>query len=168
VFDITLLALARILLAALIGYVVIVGAIRLAGKRALAKWNAFDFVVTIALGSSLSTLILSKQISIFEGLIGSVSIVFLQFVLTWLSVRIRWLHHAARGEPVLLLLDGQPKHGAMRRARVSDAELTAALRKSGAATFDEVHAVVLETDGNLSVISARPKHGRSTLEDVED
>ena len=43
--------------------------LRLSGKRTLAKLNAFDLVVTVALGSTLSSVILSKSVALLEGLL---------------------------------------------------------------------------------------------------
>ena len=52
--------LERILIVSFLAYVALIICLRISGKRTLAKWNAFDFVVTIALGSILATQILSK------------------------------------------------------------------------------------------------------------
>ena len=52
--------LERILIVGFLAYVALIICLRISGKRTLAKWNAFDFVVTIALGSILATHLLSK------------------------------------------------------------------------------------------------------------
>ena len=44
-------------------YVTLVVTLRLSGKRTLAKLNAFDFVVTIAIGSTLATILLNTTVS---------------------------------------------------------------------------------------------------------
>jgi uncharacterized membrane protein YcaP (DUF421 family) len=41
--------------------------LRVSGKRTLAKMNAFDLVVTVALGSTLATILLSADVSLAEG-----------------------------------------------------------------------------------------------------
>jgi hypothetical protein len=48
-------------------YVTLVVALRLSGKRTLAKLNAFDLVVTVALGSALATVVLDPGVSWAEG-----------------------------------------------------------------------------------------------------
>ena len=45
-------ALGRVALVGTIAFVVVVVLLRLSGKRTLAKMNAFDLVVTVALGSA--------------------------------------------------------------------------------------------------------------------
>jgi uncharacterized membrane protein YcaP (DUF421 family) len=52
----------------------------------------------------------------------------------------------------------------MRRARVTEDEVLQAARSSGRPGLADVTAVVLETDGTLSVLSAQPElpdRGRS-------
>jgi uncharacterized membrane protein YcaP (DUF421 family) len=55
-------SIARTLLMTSLSYVTMVILLRISGKRTLAKMNAFDFVVTIALGSSLATVALNKSV----------------------------------------------------------------------------------------------------------
>ena len=41
--------------------------LRLSGKRTLSKMNAFDLVVTVALGSTLATVLLTKDVALADG-----------------------------------------------------------------------------------------------------
>jgi hypothetical protein len=59
--------LLRTLVVGVLAYVVLVGFLRLSGKRTLSKMNAFDLVVTVALGSTLATILLSKDVALAEG-----------------------------------------------------------------------------------------------------
>jgi len=149
-----------------LAYVGIVVLLRLSGKRTLSKWNAFDFIVTVALGSSLATALLSPQTTLVQGLSGFAVLIFLQFGITWGAVRSKWLHRLIKARPVLLVFHGEYLLEAMKRERVTPSEVRAALREQGIASLDEVEAVVLETDGGFSVI--REKIGaNSTLIDVQ-
>lgn len=55
------------------------------------------------------------------------------------------------GEPTLLLYRGWFLLDAMHKARIMEDEMRAAMRAAGVATWEEVEAVVLETDGSFSV-----------------
>lgn len=57
----------RTLVAGLSAYIALIVILRISGKRTLSKWNAFDYVVTIALGSTLATILLSKDTSLAQG-----------------------------------------------------------------------------------------------------
>lgn len=59
--------LARVAVVGRAGYLALIALLRISGKRTLAKLNAFDFVVTVALGSTLATVLLTSTVSLAEG-----------------------------------------------------------------------------------------------------
>ncbi len=144
--------LLRTLVIGVLAYSLLVLFLRLSGKRTLSKMNAFDLVVTVALGSTLATILLSKDVTLAQGALALLLLISMQFVVTWASVRSRRLRSLVTGEPTLLLYQGRLLPDAMRVARMTEDEMHAALRGAGAAAPDEVEAVVLETDGSLSVV----------------
>ena len=158
--------LGRTLIVGVLGYLVLVLWLRISGKRTLSKWNAFDFIVTIALGSTLASLLTSKNVALAQGVLAMALLVGIQFMITWLSVRSRWVRRVVKAEPTLLLHDGRLLHDALRAQRVTESELRAAVRAKGIAAFEHVHAVVLETDGTFSVIDRAEDDARSALADV--
>jgi uncharacterized membrane protein YcaP (DUF421 family) len=157
----------RTLLVGALAYAALIALVRVAGKRTLAKMNAFDFVVTVALGSTLATTILSEDVSLARGVLALALLVGLQFVITWSSVRVGSIRAVVTGEPALLLHRGVVLPGALRRERVTETEVRAAVRTAGIASVDDVEAVVLETDGSFSVVRReKPEHAASSLRDV--
>jgi len=80
-----------------LAYVALVVFLRVSGKRTLSKMNAFDLVVTVALGSTLATVLLSKDVALAEGVLAFALLISLQFVVTWSSVRARWVRQLATG-----------------------------------------------------------------------
>lgn len=158
--------LLRTLIVAVLGYASLLLFLRVSGKRTLSKMNAFDFVVTIALGSTLASLLLSKDVTLAQGALALALLVSFQFAITWSSVRWPWLRRYITGEPTLLLHQGRMLPGALRRTRVTESEVRAALRSAGLGGVEEARAVVLETDGTFSVIG-RNGRGDSALEGLE-
>jgi uncharacterized membrane protein YcaP (DUF421 family) len=156
----------RILIIGVLAYVGLIFWLRVSGKRTLSKWNAFDFVVTIALGSTLATVIMSKDVSFAEGVFALGLLVGLQFVITWLSVRFDWAETLVKAKPTLLFDKGEFIEEAMKRQRVVEAEVRMAIRAEGVAAIEEIEAVVLETDGSFSVIKKSANDSRSALADV--
>jgi uncharacterized membrane protein YcaP (DUF421 family) len=120
--------------------------------------NAFDFVVTVALGSTLATVLLSKDVTLAEGVTAFALLIGLQFVVTWLSVRWPIVRRLVTAEPTLLLYRGQFLPDAMKRARMTREEVRSAVRSQGIASLDAVEAVVLETDGSVSVVQMTQLH----------
>ncbi|MBU1357154.1 MAG: DUF421 domain-containing protein [Gammaproteobacteria bacterium] len=159
--------LGRTLALGVLAYVGLVVMLRASGKRTLSKMNAFDLIVTVALGSTLATVLLSKDVSLAQGLLALALLVLMQFVVTWLSVRIEWVRRLVTSEPALLAYDGQLLHGALRRARVTPAEVFAAVRAAGLGDLSEVGAAVLETEGSCSIVKRDASAGESLLEGVK-
>jgi uncharacterized membrane protein YcaP (DUF421 family) len=157
---------ARTLVVGLLAYVGLVLLLRVSGRRTLSKMNAFDFVVTVALGSTLATILLDRNVSLAQGLLALGLLIAMQFAVTWSSVRTRWVRRLVTGEPALLVHRGAMLPGALRHARVTEDEVHAALRAAGVASVADVEAVVLETDGSFSVIRTGAGSGPSSLDGV--
>ena len=158
--------LARVIIVGTLAYAGLVVFLRVSGKRTLSKMNAFDLVVTVALGSTLATITLTSDVALVEGLTAFALLIFLQFAITWLSVRSVALRRIIKSEPSLLLHRGELLHGALRHQRVTEAEVLAAIRSQGIASIDEVEAVVLETDGSFSTIRRAEHADGSSLDTV--
>ncbi len=151
-----------------IAYVAIIVMLRLSGKRTLSKWNAFDFVVTIAFGSILSSILLSTKDSFGTGILGFALLVLFQYILTWISARSSLVQKLVKAEPALLLYQGQFLDDVLKRERVAKGEVLAALRASGIGAIEDADAVVLETDGSFSVIADLSNSSASALKDVKE
>ena len=147
--------LVRVLIACVCAYVALVVLLRISGKRTLSKMNAFDLVVTVALGSTLATIILSKDVPLLEGVLAFALLVSLQFVGTWSAVRWPAVQGAVKAEPQLLFRDGKFLEHALRRERVTREEAESAMRQNGYGSLGEISTMVLETDGSISVVPHR-------------
>lgn len=143
--------LARILLVGPLGYCAMIVLLRLSGKRALARMSAFDFVVTISMGAILANIVLART-PLLTGLLGLSVLIASQHVLTELSRRYERMERLVKGEPTLLFHDGRMLERAMRRERVTAREIRAVARGAGHPSLDSVGAVILEADGQLSVV----------------
>jgi uncharacterized membrane protein YcaP (DUF421 family) len=146
--------LLRILVVGACAYLGLILLLRVTGKRTLSKMNAFDLIVTVALGSTLATVLLSGDVSLSEGLLAFALLCGLQYAVAWLSVRSERFQGLIKAEPSLLFLRGRFLANALRRERVTEEEILAAVRSQGIAQLSQVAAVILETDGSFSVIGA--------------
>lgn len=159
-FD-TWSGLIRVLVVGTLAYVGLVVLLRISGKRTLSKMNAFDLVVTVALGSILATVLLSKDVALAEGLLALALLIFLQYGVAWLSARSRGFRRIIKAQPRLLLSDGKYIDEALLAERIAREEVMAAVRSSGYESLDQVTAVILESEGTLSVIG-HPTPGTET------
>ncbi len=143
----------RTLLIGIMSYLSLIVILRVSGKRTLSKMNAFDLIVTVALGSILASIITSKDISISQGLTAFITLVGLQFIMTKLSFISPSFSDAIKSNPTLLYYQGQFVHRQMKKERILQIEILQAIRSAGHNSLDDIQAVILETDGTLSIIS---------------
>lgn len=150
-FD-TWQGLARVLLVGVPVYAALVILLRLSGKRTLSKMNAFDLVVTVALGSTLASTLTSKGVAMAEGVLALALLIVLQLLLAWVATRSERFSRLVKAEPAMVFRRGEFLVDAMRRERVTEGEVLAAIREAGIPTLAQVEAVVLETAGEFSVV----------------
>ena len=146
------MGLLRIVVVGPLSYLALVLLLRGLGKRSLAKMNAFDWVVTVALGSALATAVLSKDVPLAESALAFTVLLGLQFAVSWLTVRSRTVEKLLKAQPRLLVYNGQMLHDEMKRERVTQSEILQTVRTTGLSDISQARAVVLETDGTIAVI----------------
>lgn len=133
-------------------YLTLVLILRASGKRTLGQLNAFDLVVTVALGSTLATILLSKEVSWAEGATAFTLLAALQFGVATVSSKWPGSRKVITSRPAALLRNGVLDSEALRTNRLTEAEIRQAVRESGYGDLSHIAAVVLETNGKLSVI----------------
>ncbi|MDT0631310.1 DUF421 domain-containing protein [Rubrivirga sp. S365] len=152
-------SLGKTILTAALIYPLLIVVLRAGGKRTLSKMNAFDFIVTVAIGSLLASTVLSTA-SLAEGVGAIAALVVLQTLITWLSIRSDRFEKLIKSQPTLIFHDGQYIERAMRDQRVTREEIRNAIRTSSSASVEDTAAVVLESDGSFSVLS-KVKDGKA-------
>ena len=158
--------LGRVLAVGTAAYLTLVAVLRVSGKRTLSKLNAFDLVVTVALGSTLATILLSSPVAWADGAVALALLAGLQLVVAWIGSRFPAVRTVATSGPTYLVRDGVVVQEALRSQRVTVSEVNQAVRGTGRGSLDDVAAVVLETDGTMSVIGSSQVGDGSVLADV--
>lgn len=156
----------RTLLIGFLAYIGLILVLRISGKRTLTKMNAFDLVVTVAIGSTLATILLSKDVALAEGFSAFILLIGMQYIITWLSVRSDFFSGMIKSSPELLYYNGAFLKKVMKKERILEKEILQAARSSGIKSMNEVEAVVLETDGRISVIQKSEENEESTWMNV--
>ncbi|WP_223700489.1 DUF421 domain-containing protein [Sutcliffiella deserti] len=157
----------RTLLVGFMAYIGLILVLRISGKRTLTKMNAFDLVVTVAIGSTLATILLSKDVALAEGMTAFILLIGMQYIITWLSVRSDFFSSMIKSSPELLYYNGIFLKKVMKKARVLEEEVLQAARSSGIYSMNDVEAVVLETDGRISVIKKSEENEHTTLTNLK-
>lgn len=142
----------RTLIIGVLAYISLILMLRISGKRTLSQMKEFDFIVTVALGSTLATVLLSKDVTLTAGVTALALLIILQYSLAEMSVRSKQFSKFISSEPSLIFFDGDFLQNALKKERVTEAEVRAVLRSQQVYALDEVYAVVLESNGQFSVV----------------
>lgn len=142
---------AKVACSTAVSFVVLFVFIRLTGKRTLASLSAFDFVVIIALGSTLAEMML-LEIPLVHGAVALVVILSFQFGLAWAARKSRSIENVLSARPTLLFIDGIFLEAEMTREKVTEDELYSEIRGAGIFDLDDIKAIVLELNGHVTIV----------------
>jgi len=140
---------------AVIVYVFLLLALRLAGRRELAQMTSFDLVLLLVISNAVQNAMNGGDNSLGGGLVSAVTLVGVNWLLGYATWRWRRVERLIEGRPVRLITDGRIHMGALRKELLTVSELRSALRKQGVTRLTECTLVTLEPDGTLSVV----RHG---------
>ena len=147
-------------------YLGIIALVRASGLRSFSKMSAFDFAMTIALGSLFASTIASPEPPLLLSL-AALTLLFLVQRVVAVARESALVKRALDNSPLLLMLDGRPLRENLRRARVTEDDLRARLREAGVLSYREVRAVVFETTGDVSVLTGEGELDPDLLRDVD-
>lgn len=145
--------LARIVVVGTLMYVALVVLLRVSGSRTIASMRAFDFIVTVALGSVFGRALTAEGVSLAEAVVAFLLLIGLQYAVARLQVFSRPFARAVTNPPRLLYFRGEFQTDNMRSTRVTEQELRAVARKQGHGSLADVEALVLEASGDIAVIT---------------
>lgn len=152
----------------IIVYAFLVLILRVGGRRQLAQMNAFDLVVLLTLSNTVQNAIIGNDNSVTGGIIGATVLVLANLLVVRFLYRHEKLDRRIEGEPVWLVRDGQILEENLRRQLITTDELLSAVHHQGVGTIKECEAVIIETDGAITVLPKRPTPEESTHSDIED
>ncbi len=142
----------QILIIAPLFYLSIIVILRSSGKRTLSDLNTFDFVVTVTIGSIAATTILSVDTAFVEGFVAIVTLVLLQFIVAKLDAHFKFVSKVLKSDPTLIYYNGEYLEKNMKKMRVTEEDILQEVRLQAGTVLENVDAVILESNGKLSVI----------------
>ena len=143
-------------------YITTIICTRIAGKRSFSKMSSFDFAMTVAIGSIVATTIVSKSVSLFDGIVGLTITYGLQLGMAYLR-RFKPVEKMIDNSPLLLMDKQEILHKNLRKVRVTEDDLRSKLREANVLELSQVRAVVMEATGDIAVL-----HTCDTNQKVED
>lgn len=141
-----------VLIRSVILYLAVLIALRTMGKGEIAEMNSFDLVITLLIAEVAAIPMQDNQIPILYGLASITGLVFMQIVISFITLKSRKFRFLLNGKPSVLIDKGNIDYKALKDERVTLDELLEQLRVQGYFNLKDVHYAILETDGNLSVV----------------
>jgi uncharacterized membrane protein YcaP (DUF421 family) len=133
-------------------YLFLVIGFRIAGKRELGQFNSFDLVVLITIANAVQNAIIGAENTLTGGLIGAATLLAVNYLVVQLCYRFPRLDRLLEGREVVLYDRGGINQRACSRELITSEELMTVARRQGARSLREVERIVLERNGNVSVI----------------
>ena len=145
-------AVLALVVRAVVVYVFVGIALRVAGRRELGQMTTFDLVLLLVLANAVQNSINAGDNSLSGGLISATTLLVLNFAVGEATYRWRWFERIVQGPPRPLVRNGKLILRNMKRERVTLEELRSALRKQGIDGVTQCKQAVLESDGTLTAV----------------
>ncbi|MEO6228174.1 MAG: YetF domain-containing protein [Thermomonas sp.] len=133
-------------------YILVMVLMRLSGKRAVGQFTPFDLVLVILLGNAVQNGINGGDNSLTGALIMATTLIGLNYIVAFATSRNRTIEKFIEGEPVVLARHGKVFRKVLRRELVSEDDFEKALRKNSIEDVAEAEVVLLENNGEISVV----------------
>lgn len=146
-------------------YIFVTLAMRLMGKRQIGELQPFELVVALMLSELATFPMQDTAIPLIHGIIPILTLMFLEILISFLTLKIEFLRKVFCGTPDILIKHGKVSEEELRRQRFNLNDLIEELRMSGYLDISDIEYAILETSGKLSII---PKAEKSpvTKEDL--
>jgi uncharacterized membrane protein YcaP (DUF421 family) len=142
-----------IVLRATVVFIVILVLMRILGRRELASMEPFDLIILVVIGDLVQQGVTQNDWSVTGSILAVGTLGVLTVAVSWVSWRFPRIRPVLDGRPVVLLEDGQPIAGNLKRERITVEELAAQARIQQIDSLDKIRWAVLETNGRVSFIA---------------
>lgn len=134
-------------------YILVVIAVRIMGKRQVGQLEPSELVVTLMI-SDLATIPLSHvSIPLIHGIVPILTLIIAEATISFLDLKSRRFRKFLSGVPVVVIKDGKIIEKELEKLRLNFDDLMEMLRMQGNTDIQEIKYAIIETSGNLSVIT---------------
>lgn len=146
-----------IVLRTVVVYLFILVGFRLSGKREVGQLAPFDFALILLIANAVQNAMVGPDSSLVGGLAAAAVLLVMNYGLGRVAANHRGVERLLRGHARVLVSRGRVYEESLRAESLSHDDLMQALRENGCATLEDCRLAVLEVDGTISVIPARPR-----------
>ncbi|WP_029136927.1 DUF421 domain-containing protein [Nakamurella lactea] len=137
---------------------------RLVGRSTIGELSTFQLILFITMGDMVQQAVTQQDYSVTAGVLAISVFAVLTMGLSWANTKWPSIRSFTHGVPVVIVQDGEPLKGVMRREKMSIDDLKAAARQQGFETVRDIRLAVLEANGQVSFFSRRSSDGEEGAE----
>lgn len=152
----------------LILYIVVFLVIRLMGKRELSKVQPFELAIIIVIADLASAPMSARGISIFDGIIPMVTLLICYIIFTFLIRSSNKVQEVVCGKTCLIIENGKILEEELKKQQYTIADIMSQLREKNIFMLQNVKYAILETNGNLDIITNEDNIEKIPLNIIED
>lgn len=142
-------------------YVFIIAAIRLFGKKELAQLSIIDLVFILLISNSVQNAMVGTDSSLLGGFSAALGLFLCNYIFKMFLSRSARFSKFVQGEKIVIVVDGRLLQQGLKQSMMSVEEVQMAVREHGVKDISEADLVVLEVDGNITVLSKDYSHKTS-------
>lgn len=140
-----------ILFRTIIIYIVLIGVMRLMGKRQIGELDLSELITTLLLSELAVTPIADNNIPFAHALVPVIVIISLEIFLSYIITKSNLMKKLFGGRPSYIIRGGQLDQKELAKLRLSIDELLGEARLKDIADISEINYAILECNGRLSV-----------------
>ncbi len=136
----------------LILYIIVIGAIRIMGKRQLSDMQTSELVITMIIADIASIPMQNTSQPLLSGVIPVLILACIEIFISVMMLKSPKLRKVVCGKPEIIIADGKLRQDMLRKLRLSTEDLSVLLRQQEIFSIDEVEYCIIETNGQISVL----------------
>ncbi|RBP39542.1 DUF421 domain-containing protein [Garciella nitratireducens] len=146
-------------------YISVLLGLRMMGKRQIGEMQPFELVITIMISELAAIPIENTGIPLLNGMIPIFTLLFLEGLFSVLMLKSNKFRNFIDGTPSIIMDKGKLIYKELKNQRIAVEDLFEELRIAGYPDLHEIEYVILETDGELTIIP-KAENKAVTLKDM--
>lgn len=135
-----------------LSYLIVVGGLRLMGKRAFGQLTPLDLVVLMIIPEFLQQAVIREDQTMLNAVVAVSTLLTLAFVTETLTYRFERFGHLVNDKPVTVVAHGQPRQRAMDLERLGSDDIQDAMHRAGLEHLHDVKWAVIYPDGTVAIV----------------
>lgn len=139
-------------------YIFIILAIRIFGKKELSQLSVIDLVFILLISNSVQNAMVGTDTSVGGGIVAALGLFITNYFFKIILRKSNKFNKLVQGEKIVIVVGGKIQRKGLEESMMTVEEIEMAVREHGVKTIAEADLVILEVDGNVTVLSSDYSH----------